>query len=80
MQEAYCVRCPEAKYKTEKCKGKAKCTVFHSKMSKHVMPDQQTALAKQCLPKAFASDGTIKAEFECTGNDAKLAAAAAMAF
>ena len=80
MQEAYCVRCPKAEYRTEKCGGLANCTVFHTTLAYKVMQDEREAFAKQCLPNAFHSNGTIKAEYECTGKDAKLAAASAMSF
>lgn len=80
VQESYCVKCPEANYDTAACRGKTKCTVFHSKTGEAVRPEERTAFASECLPKAFHANGTIKSELKCTGKDARLAAAVVMSF
>jgi len=79
-KEAYCVKCPKARYNTTKCKGKAKCTVFHTHRSTEIEPDERVAFIKQCLPNAFHVNGTIKTQYECTGDNAKYARAVAMSF
>ena len=80
MQEAYCVKCPDAKYDKRGCRGGKPCTMFASKRGRQTQLMERRAFATQCLPKAFNKDGTIKAEFKCPDEDAKLAAAEAMSF
>jgi len=85
---AYCVKCPEARYNTANCKGKAKCTLFPSRYSGHaytkkkhtITHAERLAFVSQCLPNALHVNGTIKTQYECKGRDAKFAGAVAMSF
>merc|ERR1712118_161446 len=56
------------------------CTVFASKNSKCATDSEKENFMDHCASEAFLDDGTLKAEYQCTGDDAKYAAASVLGF
>ena len=79
-QGGYCVKCPQQQYRRKECDGK--CSVFGRKEHNSGGADEDKAVFfNVCVMQgAFTSEGELKKDYKCTGEDMRKAMAALAAF
>jgi len=78
FKQGFCVKCKSKKYTRADCGNS--CTVFSKTKAQYATDEERTAFINECVKEAFTSEGVMKDDYQCSGEDLMRASASIKAF